>query len=75
MSSVISVRVNEAERKMLNKASAVYGCGISSLMKKLVFEKLEDEYDLKVIAEYEQEKADGTLELFDFDEVVKELAI
>lgn len=75
MSSVISVRVNEAERNMLNKASAVYGCGISSLMKKLVFEKLEDEYDLKVIAEYEQEKADGTLELFDFDEVVKELAI
>lgn len=75
MSAVISVRVNDMEKEMLNKASAIHGCAISSLMKKLVFEKLEDEYDLQVINEYEKKKADGTLELFDFDDVVKELAI
>ena len=75
MSSVISVRVNEMEKEMLEKASSVYGCAISSLMKKLVFEKFEDEYDLKAIAEYEKEKENGTLELFNFDDVIKELDV
>lgn len=75
MSNIISVRVNETEKEILKKASTVYGCAISSLMKKLVFEKLEEEYDLRAIEEYEKEKADGTLELFDFDETVEELKI
>ena len=75
MSNIISVRVNETEKEILKKASALYGCPISSLMKKLVFEKLEEEYDLRAIEEYEKEKADGTLELFDFDETVEELKI
>ena len=75
MSNIISVRVNEREKEILKKASALYGCAISSLMKKLVFEKLEDEYDLRAIEEYEKEKTDGTLELFDFDETVEELKI
>ncbi|MFC2337514.1 MAG: DUF6290 family protein [Negativicutes bacterium] len=34
---------------------------------------MEDEYDLRVIKEYEKAKTDGTLELFDFNDVVKEL--
>ena len=75
MSSVISVRVNDREKEMLKKAALVHGCATSSLMKKIVFEKLEDEYDLQVIAEYEMNKADGTLEVFDFDDVVKELGL
>ena len=75
MSNIISVRVNETEKEILKKASSLYGCAISSLMKKLVFEKLEEEYDLRAIEEYEKEKADGTLELFDFDETVEELKI
>ena len=75
MSSVISVRVSESEREMLNKASALYGCGISSLMKKLAFEKLEDEYDLQAIADYEQSKADGTLEERPIEGLWKELGL
>ena len=61
MSAVISVRVSDEEQKLLNQASSVYGCGVSSLMKRLVFEKLEDEYDLKMIEEYERKKEEGTL--------------
>ena len=53
MSSVISVRVSDAELELLNKAASIYGCEISSLMKRLVFEKLEDEYDLHKIEKYE----------------------
>ena len=73
MSAVISVRVNDNEKAILDKASAAFNCKISSLIKKLTFEKLEDEYDMRVIREYEKEIENGTLELFGFDEVVKEL--
>lgn len=54
MSSVISVRVSDAELELLNKAASIYGCEVSSLMKRLVFEKLEDEYDLHKIEKYEE---------------------
>ena len=73
MSAVISVRVNDQEEAVLAQASELFHCRVSSLMEKLTFEKLEDEYDLRVIKEYEKAKTDGTLELFDFNDVVKEL--
>ena len=61
MSTIISVRVSDAEQELLDKASAAYGCGVSSLMKRLAFEKLEEEYDLHMIEEYERKKENGTL--------------
>ena len=61
MSAIISVRVSDAEQELLNKAASIYGCGVSSLMKRLVFEKLEDEYDLHMIEDYESRKKTGTL--------------
>lgn len=73
--SVISIRVSEDEKELLRQVCAVYNCSISALMKKLVFERLEDEYDLQVIRDYENKKADGNLELYDHDDVWKELDI
>ncbi len=73
MSAVISVRVSDSEKEVLTEASTLYGCGISSLIKKLVFEKLEDEYDLQAVAEYEKAKANGTLKTRNITELWKEL--
>ncbi|MGP1471036.1 MAG: DUF6290 family protein [Schwartzia sp. (in: firmicutes)] len=73
MSAIISVRVNDQEEAALAQASALFHCKMSSLMKKFTFERLEEEYDLCVIKEYEKEKADGTLALFDFNDVVKDI--
>lgn len=39
----------------------------------LVISWTEEDCDLQAIKEYEKKKADGTLELFDFEDVVKEL--
>lgn len=61
MSAIISVRVSDSEQELLNKVSAVYGCGVSSLLKRLAFEKLEEEYDLHMVEEYEHKKENGTL--------------
>lgn len=42
MSSVVSVRMNDSEAEILNNAAAFYGCAVSSLLKKLAIEKLEE---------------------------------
>ena len=73
MSTIISVRVSDAEQELLNKAASIYGCGVSSLMKRLVFEKLEDEYDLHMIEEYEKKKKAGTLKARPASELWAEL--
>ena len=73
MSAIISVRVSDSEQELLNKAAAIYGCGVSSLMKRLVFEKLEDEYDLHMIEDYENKKKAGTLKTRPASELWAEL--
>ncbi len=73
--NVISVRVTDEEKEILEQAKDIYNCGVSTLLKKIVFEKLEDDFDLKVIEKYEKSKKDNTLELMDIEDVWKELDI
>ncbi len=73
MGEIVSVRFNEEESKLLRQVSALYGCGVSSLIKRLAFEKLEDEYDLQIMRDYEAEKTAGTLETIPYEEVRKSL--
>ena len=75
MSGVISVRVSKEEEKILKNAAQFYDCAISSLLKRFTFEKLEDEYDMRVIEEYEKEKLNGTLKTRPIDELWSELEI
>ncbi len=71
--SIISVRVNDDEMSILEKASKMYSGGISSMIKKIVFERLEDDYDLSVAKEYLQEKKAGTYKTKPVEEVCKDL--
>ncbi len=73
--NIISVRITDAEKQMLEQAQAVYNCGISTLLKKITFEKLANDFDLQVIKGYEEDKKNGNLELTNIDEVWKELGI
>ena len=67
MSSVISVRINEKEAEILNQAAAIYGCAVSSLLKRLALEKLEDEYDMQVIK--------GKVKIYPIEELFEELDV
>ncbi len=73
--NVISVRVTDEEKQMLEEAKSIYNCGISTLLKKITFEKLADDFDLKIIEEYENKKKNNTLEFIEIDDVWKELDI
>ena len=75
MSSVVSVRMNEIEKEILTNAAAFYGCAVSSLLKKLAIEKLEDEYDLDIIREYEEKNKKGLIKTRPAKEFFRELGL
>lgn len=75
MSKIVSVRMNESEAEILNNAANFYGCAVSSLLKKLAIEKLEDEYDLSIIREYEEAKKKGLVETRPAEEFFRDLGI
>ena len=53
MSESITMRVTWREKSQIEAYAKIQNMSVSSMMKSLFFEKLEDEYDLKLIDEYE----------------------
>lgn len=73
MSRKINVRFNENEINALKKIADTHGVGLSTMIKTLALEKLSDDYDIKVIKEYEESKKNKKIELVDYDEAWKEI--
>ena len=73
--SIISLQVNDEEKAVLEDAAKFYKCSISTVIKRLTFEKLEDEYDMKVAGDYLKNKEAGTLKLTGFDDLLNECGI
>ena len=71
--SVISLRLNENEEKLLKEVSEFEGIGISSYIKKIIFEKLEDEYDIKLADKTYKNHVSTGMKTTSFDDLVKEL--
>ncbi len=72
MSKTITVRLNAEEEKIFNEYAKLQGLPLSTLFKKILEEKLEDEFDLRTIAEYEKDLEDGNIEFVTLEEVMKE---
>lgn len=73
MMGVISIRISDEERKILELAAKAYGGGISSMIRQIVFEKIEDDYDLSTVKAYEERKAEGRTEVRPISELWDEL--
>ena len=73
MSRKINVRFNENEINALKKIADTHGVGLSTMIKTLALEKLSDDYDIKVIKEYEESKKNKKIELVDHDNAWKEI--
>lgn len=71
--SVVSVRFSDDEMKALNDFAKLYDRDISSLIKEIVFQHLNDEYDLKVFDEYEKDKKNENLNIRPISDLWKEL--
>lgn len=75
MSREISVKFSETEIKALKKIADTHGVGLSTMIKTLALEKLSDDYDIKVIKEYEESKKNKKIELVDHEDAWKEIRI
>ena len=70
--SMITLRVSEEEKEVLQRYADFTGVSLSEFIKTRVIESIEDEYDLKMIEEYEKNRKK---EIYSLDEVKKLLGI
>lgn len=75
MSSTVTIRLNEEEKKVFTEYSKVYRGGLSTMIKQLALEKLQDEYDLAVAERFERGLADGSVTIRPYSELVKEVEL
>jgi hypothetical protein len=69
---VVSIRFNDDEEEILKNYVKSKGLNLSQYIKNIIFEKIEEEYDLKSVQEYLKEKSERTLNLIPFEEAIKE---
>ena len=70
--SVVSIRFNDDEEELLKNYVKSKGLNLSQYIKNTIFEKIEEEYDLKSVQEYLKAKSERTLNLIPFEEAIKE---
>ena len=70
--SMITLRVSEEEKVVLQRHADFTGVSLSEFIKTRVIESIEDEYDLKMIEAYERNRKK---EFYSLDEVKKLLGI
>ena len=66
--STISLRLNKEEESLFKNYADFTGEGLTTLLKKALTEKIEEEYDLQAVKEYESAKAKGEVILVDHEE-------
>lgn len=71
----ISIRVTDKEKETMENYANFYGVTLSDAIKAAFFEKLEDEYDLRTIAEFERAEKNNEVEYKTFDEVINDLGL
>ena len=64
--SVVSIRFNDEEEEIVKKYVKSKGTNLSQYIKNIIFEKIEEEYDLKLVQEYLKAKSEDTLNLIPF---------
>lgn len=70
---IISISLTKEEEQLFKNYSEFVGVDLSTLFIRALLERIELEQDLNTIAEYEKEKANGTLKLYEVEEVMAEL--
>lgn len=73
--TTLTIRLNQEEEKIFNSVANLYGGKLSTAIKQLALEKIEDEYDMQLIKDFEEREERNEVNLISFDELKKELEI
>ena len=70
--SVVSIRFNDEEEEIVKNYVKSKETNLSQYIKNIIFKKIEEEYDLKLVQEYLKAKSEEILNLIPFEEAIKE---
>ena len=73
MDSVISVRLNEEERKIFEEYSMIHKEDMGTVIKRLALERIYDELDLNIVSGFEEKLMDGRVTVRPYEELVKDM--
>lgn len=73
--ATISLRIPDEDLQVLKAYAKSHNKTLSEIIISTMIEKIEDEYDLKVIEEYEKEKEAGTLKTYSHEELWSEFGL
>ena len=72
MGSIITIRLNEDEEKVLNKLLEHFHTDQkSTILKKALYDLYEDIEDMKAIEEFEEREKKGEVKWHSFEEIIK----
>lgn len=73
--ATISLRIPDEDLQVLKAYAKFHNKTSSEIIRSTMIEKIEDEYDLKVIEEYEKEKKAGTLKTYPIEKLWSEFGL
>ncbi|NLC26010.1 MAG: hypothetical protein GX777_05225 [Fastidiosipila sp.] len=73
--STVTIRLNDEESRAFKEYAKLYDMPLSTLFKKTLEARIEDEIDMKIIEEYEAKVMDKSLETYEHDEVKEILGL
>lgn len=73
--STVTVRLNEEEERIFKEYARLMNMPLSTLLKQTLEEKLEDEFDMQLIAEYEKDRQNNRVEILSHEEVKNKLGL
>ena len=71
----ITIRMNKEEERFFREYLGVYGGGMSTMLKELARQKIEEIYDMKTVIAFEKGLKDGTVTTRPFKELLEEEGI
>lgn len=70
--TLINIRFNKEQLKVIDELQKVYNMPVSTMLKKIIFEKIEDDYDIQVVKNYENKTTNKT---YTFEEYIERYGI
>ncbi|MDC7955370.1 DUF6290 family protein [Fusobacterium simiae] len=71
----ITIRLTDEERDILNNVAHLYGGKLSTAVKSILFEKIEEGYNLKLIKDFEKREKENKVELVSLSDFRKKLGV
>ena len=73
--ATISLRITDEELDILNAYAKINGKSLSEVVRNVMMEHIEDQFDMQVFAEYEKEKSEGKLKTRPVNKLWEELQL